>query len=889
MSIFSWFSRPAWHTRDALKRADAVARGRESALLAELPQIVRNDPDTGVRRAALERIDDLTLVADRMKNDDDSSIRERARTRLVDLLVGKAPLAERRRALGLVEDQFALEQIARRASEVDMRRVALERCKRSGFISERALDDSDGDLRIELLARIDHLPTLERIAQHARTRDKRLYRAIRERLDAGKLAAGEGNALLARAEALCVQIEQQLRSPGAGAATQLATVEAEWTSLRARIDDRLDRRFDGAVQTLHAALGAISRIGEEPAPEPEVLPEVVTEPVELVEEEPAAPLSVEPDPQLIELLAQAQQFDDSATDFLRAELERGWQLAFAQIQPRNAPDRALAGDFQAQIQRLRAAAQARAEERTKLIDAAKGEAELAIAKVEAAIEAGQLSAARAARATARAVVEAAPADLARGLSRKLSSMDSGIEKLAQWQRWSDNKVRARLCEEVEALIGSGMHPDGLANKLVELKAAWKRIDDSEIDPAAPAVESGFTKRFRFLCHKALEPARGYFEKRKEVRGKRGEEIGAFIERARAELETPGAENAAIILLKREAGDRLRRVDELDPRQRGEMVKQLKALIDAGSALIDARFAAVIDEKQKLIAQLRRQLTHAEPAAALDLAKAAQKRWPSLGKGSQKTDQALWVELRSVIDPLFEQRKEAQKAADAERDAGRAAAQSLIDELRGLPSSSLDATHLDAEIERIEAVWRADESRPADFERSLDDAISKARAASADRRRGELDTRGQRVNSLAIELDGLEATLLQGGDINAAIDALSVEVKSFDNEVAAAFAKRIAQLQVHPPGEAAQGDLSQAERLTLEYEFLAGVESPPSEQAARLNMQVEKLAARMSTGQSRTAHEERAALNLRWWAIGPLSVADRERLNERRARALGAKG
>ena len=127
MSLLSWFSKPAWQSRDAAKRADGVAHGRDAALIAELPQIVRNDLDARVRRAALERIDDLTVVADRMSNDADAGIRERAKTRLVELLAGNAPVAERRRALGLVEDVALLEQIARRAPETELRRAALER------------------------------------------------------------------------------------------------------------------------------------------------------------------------------------------------------------------------------------------------------------------------------------------------------------------------------------------------------------------------------------------------------------------------------------------------------------------------------------------------------------------------------------------------------------------------------------------------------------------------------------------------------------------------------------------------------------------------------------------------------------------------------------------
>lgn len=889
MSLFSWMSRPAWQSRDTAKRAHAVGHGHEPALIAELPQIVRNDVEASVRRAALERIDDLTLVADRMTNDSDPAVRDRARSRLVDLLIGSAPLAERRRALGLVEDQGMLELIGRRAPEVDLRRAALERCKRVGYIADRVLDEADSDLRIELLARIEQTATLERLAQQARTKDKRLYRAIRERLDSGKMAAGEGDALVSRAEALCVGLEAHLRRPGADAAAALTQAESEWATLRPRIDARFDKRFEGAVQTLRAAIGAIARIGEPPAEAP--APVIEAPPIDAAAapvEPPAAPPVVndEPDVALTELLGRAEQLEDAAAAFEIEALERRWQSTWAQSPGRGAADQAMSARFESRIVALRAHAQSRA----VALNQAREEVEKAIAEVDAAIEAGQLSSARTARARARAAVDSLTGDSAKSMARKLAGIDPRIDKLAQWQRWSDNKVRVRLCEEIEALIGSGMHPDGLANKVAELKAAWKRIDDSEADPGAPPAESGLSKRFRFLCHKALEPARGYFEKRKEVRGKRSEEIGAFIERARAEVAAESTPNAALIVLKRECGDRLRLLDEVDPRQRGDIGKQLKQLIETCSSTIDARFAAVADEKQKLIAQLRRQLTHAELDAALDLAKSAQKRWQTLGKGSQKTDQALWQELRALIDPLFERRNDELKAVDAGLSAERAAAQAVIDELRTLPSSTLDGAHMDAEIARLEQIWRSEATRPRDLERALDQAVAQAQAAAAERRQAASMAQQQQVADLASQLDALEAQWLLGTDVGAELAALQAVAQTLDAPVTAAFAARLLRLRTLDTATLAEVQRDQAalgERLALEYEFLAGIESPASAQAARLNMQVEKLKARMSSGQLPAPQQQRTALDLRWWALGPLSTTDRQHLAERRETALRA--
>ncbi|MBV6413666.1 MAG: hypothetical protein OMOMHJEC_01484 [Xanthomonadales bacterium] len=881
MSLFSWLSRPAWQSRDAARRAEAVATGQHPAMLAELPQILRGDPELRVRRAALERIDDLTLVADRMSNDGEASMRERARTRLLDLLVGAAPLAERLRALGLVEDPAMLEHVAKKAVEAELRRAALERCKRPGFIAERVLEDSDPGLRLELVARIDQSATLERLAQQARTRDKRLYKAIRERLDASQLQAGALDGLLARAEALCVAIEQQLRHPGVEADAQLAHAEREYASLRERIDDRFDKRFAGATGMLRAAIAAIARIGEEPvAPTPAP---AVAEPPPAAVAAPVEPEVHHEDPALLDLVHRAESGAEMPVADLEA-LERRWQATWARRPLRGADDAALATRFEARLQLLRAAADARA----AALAQAKVAVENAIVALDAALEASQLGAARTARAQGRRALEAvADAHLQQTLARRLAGFDGRIEKLAQWQRWSDNKLRVRLCEEVEALIGSGMHPDALANKIAELKLAWKRIDDSEADPgqrtegAAPPAESGLARRFRFLCHKALEPARGYFEKRKEVRGRRSEEIGAFLERARAGLEA-AADTASLLALKREAGDRLRRVDEIDPRQRGEIGRRLKQWIEACSAAIDQRFAGIAEEKHKLVAQLRRQLAHAELDDALDLAKSAQKRWQSLGKAGAKVEQALWSEFRALVDPLFERRNEELKAVDASRESEREAAQALVASLQSLAAGELDAAHLEAEIATLSAGWN-EAPRPRELERGWEQALVAAQQQVARRREAEARARERSVEDLAARIDALEPAWLASEAVD--LDAIETAARALDARYAQAFEQRLARLRSGADRAALTAEQARlGERLLLEYEHLGGVESPAGSQSARLNLQVEKLAARMSSGMTPAAAEERAALDLRWWALGPLTPADRKALVARREHA-----
>jgi hypothetical protein len=311
MSIFSWMSRPAWQSRDTAKRAAAVATGREAALVAELPQIVRN-AEASVRRAALERIDDLTLVADR------TATTRRRHSRACPRAWSTCSPAGRRRAPSgawLAGHQSLLEQTPNARPRLNCAGRP-ERCKRRIY-AERVLEDADADLRIEPLARVDQTATLSGW-QQARPRTSACS-APSANAWMPALAAGESD--FGRHMPNPVRrAETHLRHPGADARrcwlsrTRMGgTARAHRRSLR----QAFRWRFADA-QGHHRR----HRADRRRAPEPTVIV-VETAPAESVEVEPiaAAPALAPdinaPDPASGRLSCSAEELPEAAADFER--------------------------------------------------------------------------------------------------------------------------------------------------------------------------------------------------------------------------------------------------------------------------------------------------------------------------------------------------------------------------------------------------------------------------------------------------------------------------------------------------------------------------------------------------------------------------------------------
>ncbi len=853
--------KPGWESRDAAERARAITEASHDEVATRLPDFARADGSPEVRRAALKRLDDLALLADRMRHDDDAGVRDAARLRYKEVLVdaGRA-VPERERVLRVEDDQDVLAHVATQAREAELRRVALERVTRAGLVVERCQRDPDPEIRLWLLSRIEAPATLERIAESARKSDKLVARVARERLESLKLAAGDPATLRARAHALCDALDALRRDRPATFDADLARYRDEWRGLHDRVDATLARRVDGYFAAFEPPA---ARSAAEAPPEPEPTPE--------------------PTPEAL-----------AAAEAARAAAE-----AAAAVR------------------------EARRGERQTLTDA--------VAALERANADGKLGAARTAHTTLAAARAGAASEPVRELAARIAAADEAYEKLVRWQRWSNNKVRSRLCAEIEALAGSGAHPDAVAAKVKEAQAAWHKLDESE-GLEGGAAEAGIAKRFRAVCHRALAPTRKYFEKRRELRDEKREAVDALLADAEREL---GSNPRAAPALRRRVVEALQRLDELDPRVRGSESRKLRALLTRLDAARSERATEIETAKRKLIANLRREVARAPLDEAIEKAKHAQAEWKRLGPAAREVDDALWQELRAIVDPFFEKAGAARAAEQQERDTHATEARAILDELATLAADAGPASHADARVAALTQRWRAlpraprgeapergrrDErgGRPGAFARGdRDDRRGGPR--DRDARRGpppreSYDERAfdravdrvrdaQRVAARASERDALEqlkvaaevcaevedavanGTSVDADAVRTRLDALALPHDARD----AIHARCDAAVAADAEGmrDAATENREYAELVAVRAELVGGVESPDSAKALRKRYQLERLAERMRGGTTVEPRAEAREILIEWSGFGPVEREVRDAVAARIDGALKA--
>lgn len=831
MKIANFFRKPRWQSKDATTRRDAVARDNAPELVAELSRFAREDDDAQVRLTALRRLADPAIAQRMMSDDADAGVRKQARALWLDLLVGAHAAApaptERLRLLRAQDDVELVERVATQAAEPELRRAALERVSKPSLLFARACEDRDASIRLALVERIDDEKQLERLAERARKTDKQLSRRARERIEALRIARGDGSTLEQRARQLCERIEQLLR--GSGTREDEDALVAQWDEVASSAPAALRARFDTARALL----------AEARAPRV-VVAEVISD-------------------------SGVDAPDSGATE----EAASPANTATVETAPEVTASVIAQARFAASLDEAQAARRQHRDAQRVLID----DLERAQRERGEALDAGASARAHAAQSRIDALRKQIDTPLPQPLVDALASDDARYAEIARWQHWADNQRRLQLCEEIEALPATGLHPDAVAAKVRDAQREWQLLDKVE---AGSARIGGLGRRFHAACRAAIEPAQGYFRKRQELREGHAAQFAALLGRIAA-LPADDADAGTIATLRRETVDALRSLDRVEPRERKVLAQSFKNALATLDAHGDRRNANVEAAKSALIAQAQK-LADEMPRGAVPSARELQARWRSAGNGKRSRDQAQWAQFREAIDRVFAQ-LDAQRAERVQRDNEmRAQAEALCAELEAIANAP-DAAERGA-VARIENAWKAMRVEDAGLRQRHDDAQTRLREHASRRERDK-----HRARYVAW-LERERLCRLAHGRAEDAEALLARWSSAARTDIAAAALDARFERALGSAAVANEADIRSLQDTVIELETLAGIEGPADEREQRRELQVARLAQRMGGGAA-PGGDELAALLTRWTDQPFASAMQNARFDVAFARALDA--
>ena len=868
MSLKERLFGPPWESKDTATRVSAVSSANDRKLFDQLPRIAAEDPEPDVRLAALKRLADESAWLGARARETHGDILAAA-DRFVMRAACQTPageyLQQRLAWLEQLQAGESLRRIAASGADPDMRRAALARINAPGFLGDRVVGESDDTIAAEILGRIEQVSTLKRIAGELRKAHKKRQQAAIQRLAALEAGSETHDARDELAAGLVSRVEKLARGAFPGdRQTEAEQLKAQWREL-ANPEPQLARRFEGAMRIVESALAP--RVSRTPAPVKEAAPATADE-------------------ELARLSDQAQQMatraaGDNSPDELSALIsafDRRWNA----LRSPGEAERAMRERFQALVGELQARLQlqrkpqpvAKADddkahdERANQVRALEEALEEALDKADRGLAAGDIASSHEAITSARSLQDRLPhkrrSDKA---SSRLAQMAGKLKEMRDWQHWSNNELRERLIERVGEIDAENLHPDAVTERLKELRARWKELDEHEVLPGDKrrfgAPQSQW-RRFQRACKQAFDAARPYLEKRSEVREQSQRELQEFLDDARRVADDPETPNEKLIRYQRAAREAIRNLDTLPPRFRGKAAGALRELMDAISASLERHFEAAENEKRRLVAEARRLVHEKDRGAAIDRAKSLQAEWKKAGRGRRKVDEQLWNEFREPIDPLFEDlKKERDERKQAEHQHAQALEQLCVraEEL----ANSDDPESIAGQIAGLEEEFNRHAAAPPALRKRFEQALELHRQQVRAAREARAQAKQAHLASLSGQLQDTWQRIQAGHQSPSPNELPGIpEGDDLARRLLDRLEHMIQASDAQALGREVEAMTDKARQIVIEMECLAGVESPEEDRQRRMDYQVNRLSGRLGAGTPRAdLDSELSGLQRRW--------------------------
>ncbi len=717
---------PRWKHADPAVRAAAVYElgpDESDALRA----LAREDADPRVRRAAVNRLDDLPLLADVARTDPDEDVRAEAirglaglaaeadeasraveavrhlvalgRTREVVVVAREnRDVSIRAAVVDLIDEPKALGSISRHAADAQTRLRALARLTDQAELLNVAVKSEHTDTAVAALERLDGAEALNAVAQRARNKvaGRRATTKVRQLDDTTPQAQPEvavrmsaddvqrARQLLHRAESVVAVADPDL------AARALADVRLEWAEFGAdvEVEPALVQQFESASE---AAREAIAERQQERAAEEERARAIAQEQAER-----------------LTIVREIEELDGEGAQDRIAELKVQWDA----LPP-------MPSEYAASLNRRFQDASRAFEDRQRrrmLAAAAAGRLDTLATELEQLVASGQpveeiVARWRGLRRDADVLREHADANpaAAERLERAVATLEEKEHEHQQVRvkQEQDNLRRLQqVCRQAEALA---------ASEQITLKAGDRALREirTVLEQRVPLP----SKKDRQEIHARLEQARAVIgPKVQELRDadewQRWANLQVQEELCREMEALKTEENAETASRRmRELQARWKEV-ALAPRTQGEtMWRRFRTAQDEIFNRTASYFAAQNAERAANLAKKQALVERAEAMAdSTDWVKTAaqmqalQAEWKTIGAVSRGQEKAVWERFRGACDRFFTRRQDDLRKRKDEWATNLARKEELCAQAEALADST-DWNAAAASLKKLQADWK----------------------------------------------------------------------------------------------------------------------------------------------------------------------------------------
>ncbi len=857
-----------------------------------------------MRAAAGRRLSDLAVLKQALDSESDPIAAEVISQRIKQLTISisddRPPLEARQKIVSASDDRQLLEQVASQAPEVLLRKMALQKTARQGFLGDRALEDPDPELRRLAAGAITQLSTLRRVIQQTRKFDKALHQELSDRLHQELLDSGDSRAIEVEALSVCTQLESFALKHPDGPAAVPANISARWNRIRSAVPGELAERYQRIAKRLDMPITASKPASDEDS-ETTNIPATAETPEALDAGSDDGSKSQSPDPApvpeaispLPDLWQQLEALTSNSKRLPPARklrhLQEQWQQAWAKLSDASVADQKLNQGAKQLFAKIEQDFETARQQKEQGLE----HAQALLLRIENELEDGALHKALETRHELAELGKSFKNDRRwKTVTQQMAAFHGRIRELRDWHHWSNDKIRKQLIGEMEILPETDLHPDTILDRIKSLQSRWKELEKSEQIPGDSHYHAApwMWRKFSAAGHKAFEATKPFLEKRDEIRDRHLQGVKALCSELNGAADAEIPDFPALNKLLQRSRKEMRDLDQIPHKARKKMAARLRAALEKGNAVMQENYQAIEKQKLKLV-RAAAQLVHVvDMDEAISEAKRLQADWKSAGRLWRSRENELWKAFREPLDPLFGKLKATQDSARDEIKERLQAQEALCSKLEELlAGKDQELLESQGKVQGLKDSWRDIEHPNRPLQQRFQKLATQFEQRIADFRHREADSIRQCWWDKASLLHRLETAILEGPVDEKTIKKALGEWPQQDSsdEIDQILNARFNLLVENRSVDKISKETTEyAREFCIQLEFLAGIPSPKGDKDQRMKYQVERLSKSLSgnsetmsaTGEARFTEQE-------WLKLALLPATEHARFERRLKAAL----
>lgn len=263
---------------------------------------------------------------------------------------------------------------------------------------------------------------------------------------------------------------------------------------------------------------------------------------------------------------------------------------------------------------------------------------------------------------------------ASALKRQFQELNHRLQEMRNWAGFATTPKKEALITAMHELIGLGIDPELLAEKIHALQEEWKTLSGSGHD-------HDLWERFHAAAEQAYEPCKAYFAEKAQLRERfvaLRQALITELDQYEKNLDWTRADYKIVQKTLDAARDTFKTYGPVERVQHQRTQDQFNALCDRIYAHLKAEYERNLAAKEALVLAAATLAQSEQRQGIVEKVKALQNQWKEIGITPRMADQKLWQQFRHHCDAIFASLDHARQERQHEINSSIQQAQSLVE-------------------------------------------------------------------------------------------------------------------------------------------------------------------------------------------------------------------